>query len=100
MTLRACVGSTKRFTDVRTRDPHAVIPTLVDPHVGLLGHVAIHAFTARRSRSMTMVRRCIKRVSVMALGAKSVVYGDQLIAVRFVAICTNNAGRVHLALDE
>ena len=36
----------------------------------------------------------------MALAAQRIAFGDQLIAVGFMTICTDNPGGVHLALDK
>jgi hypothetical protein len=78
----------------------AVIVPVVDHHVGPDRHMAVHAGRAGAAGFVVvMLGRVVNRGNV-ALGAQAVVLAPDPVAVRVVAICANDAGRVHLALQE
>ncbi|CAI8360382.1 MAG: Uncharacterised protein [Halieaceae bacterium] len=75
MTLSACIGAAGRDRNIRSRNPHAVIPSCVDAHVDLGWHMTGDTGTATTGHGMAVVSWCIIGFGLMALGADTVPIG-------------------------
>ena len=82
------------------RNPKAVVVPVVNNHVGLDRHVAIHTGSTRPALFMPVMFRAVIRRVYVALGTKLVVIRPYSVAVGIMAIGANDTCLVHLALQE
>ena len=79
---------------------HAVIPAGIDPHVNLGRHMALDTLGAGTGDLVSVVGGVVIGAGQVALATDAVALGDQLVAVRVVAVGADHTRLVHLALDE
>jgi hypothetical protein len=100
MTLYARVGAANLDADVGPGNTHAVIPTLINPHINLLRHMAVNALSTLTWTQMPMMIWRIKPIRIVTLAAQAIAFRSQLVAMRLMTISANNTSIIHLALDE
>ena len=100
MALGAGVRGSDFYRKVRTRNPNAVITSVIDAHERFVRHMAVNATRASAVDRVKVVRRGVVRFRLMALQAQRVTGHLQLHRVRVVAIRAPNIRVKHFALHE
>ena len=100
MALIARIGYAEFKREPGLRNPEAVVVPVVNNHVGLDRHMAIHTGRALSALLMpVMFRTVIHRVDV-ALSTKLIVIRPDGVAVGVVAIGADDSRLLHFALQE
>ena len=98
MALVARIRATRAERQVGPRDAHAVIPPGIDTHEDLTGHVTIYTRSACRCDLMAVVSGIVVGGGQMALGADTVAFDNELVAMGVMAVGAGNARLMHFAL--
>ena len=98
--LVAGIGNAQCKCQAGFGDAKAVIVPVVNHHVGFDRHMAIDAGGARSAGFVVVMCRLVEHGTDMALGTQGVVICHDPVAVRIMAVCANDAGPLHLALQE
>ena len=77
-----------------------MVAPIVDTHINLAGHMAVDTGTARSAGSMPMMLRAVVARWQVTLPAHSITVGDELIAVRIMAVCAYHTRLMHFALNK
>ena len=102
MTSRACVGRSQTNTQLRPRNPEAVVSPRIDHHVRGRWHVTLDTTGSRRAGlMMMMVGRVVLSRRMLVTRRTQLIVGElHFRGMRIVAVRTSNSVVVHLALNK